>query len=349
MRFVALAVMLSLALGCKVESTFTCTTDGQCREGGTLGSCTGGYCSFADATCASGQRFDPSAGGDLGGTCVLAPPVLDGDGDGVPDATDNCPATPNAGQLDADTDGVGDACDSCPAVANPTQADEDGDGVGDACDNCPHVPNADQANSDGDGVGDVCDPRPANPIDHIVLFMPFNDPSEIATWTLAGTDADFAVIDGALEQRGASDLSILWRNDLNVTNMWTTTRVTYVTRYDQYQYRGASIMDGFVRTTDFGVGQGCGELRNKNVNLDAPMYSYVSFNGLAFQFTNLDSGGDVTADHTAVYTSRENGNVTTCTVDAHTKQKGSITTGGTGLCFAAWGVDVRFHYLVVID
>jgi hypothetical protein len=37
--------------------------------------------------------------------------VPDLDGDGVPDAYDNCPATPNADQSDADGDGVGDACE----------------------------------------------------------------------------------------------------------------------------------------------------------------------------------------------------------------------------------------------
>jgi hypothetical protein len=35
---------------------------------------------------------------------------------------------------DADGDGVADASDNCPLVANPTQADRDGDGIGDACD-----------------------------------------------------------------------------------------------------------------------------------------------------------------------------------------------------------------------
>ena len=35
----------------------------------------------------------------------------DADGDGVADAVDNCPATPNPDQLDADADGTGDACE----------------------------------------------------------------------------------------------------------------------------------------------------------------------------------------------------------------------------------------------
>jgi hypothetical protein len=42
----------------------------------------------------------------------------DADGDGVVDAADNCPATPNADQADADGDGIGDACDNQAPVAN---------------------------------------------------------------------------------------------------------------------------------------------------------------------------------------------------------------------------------------
>lgn len=73
--------------------------------------------------------------------------VTDGDGDGVPDSSDNCPTVPNPNQEDADGDGVGDACDP----------DRDGDGVANETDNCPDTANADQADSDFDGVGDACD------------------------------------------------------------------------------------------------------------------------------------------------------------------------------------------------
>lgn len=57
-------------------------------------------------------------GGNLGGCPWLTPetPPADADGDGVADATDNCPNIANADQADADADGIGDICDceECP-------------------------------------------------------------------------------------------------------------------------------------------------------------------------------------------------------------------------------------------
>ncbi len=41
------------------------------------------------------------------------------DGDGIPNAADNCPTAPNPDQADADADGKGDACDPCPLAPNP--------------------------------------------------------------------------------------------------------------------------------------------------------------------------------------------------------------------------------------
>jgi len=126
--------------------------------------------------------------------------LADADGDGIPDAADDCPTTPDPAQRDTDHDGVGDACqaggppdtdgdgipdatDNCPAVANADQADRDGDGLGDACDttggepdpdadgdgvpdardDCPAAPDPDQRDADGDGAGDACDPCPLDP------------------------------------------------------------------------------------------------------------------------------------------------------------------------------------------
>lgn len=53
--------------------------------------------------------------------------IADGDGDCVPDDTDNCPTVYNPDQADTDGDGLGDVCDP----------DRDGDGVPNDIDECP--------------------------------------------------------------------------------------------------------------------------------------------------------------------------------------------------------------------
>src|SRR6478752_1406082 len=55
----------------------------------------------------------------LGVSPPLANKPNDFDGDGVPNASDNCPYTPNPDQADSDGDGKGDVCDPCPMAANP--------------------------------------------------------------------------------------------------------------------------------------------------------------------------------------------------------------------------------------
>jgi hypothetical protein len=105
-----------------------------------------------------------------------------------PDARADSPAEPN----DVDGDGIANASDNCPNVANPDQANEDGDGFGDACDDCPPFPST-GADADGDGVGDLCDPHPTTPGDSIVLFEGFANgmpPMWTATgpWTVSNGD-----------------------------------------------------------------------------------------------------------------------------------------------------------------
>lgn len=162
----------------------------------------------------SPECTDPSCGstGNVGGGCgcgcgcsVWVAYTDDGktlsytddrDGDGIPDAQDNCPFVANRDQLDTDGDGVGNACDNCPTLPNPNQLDTNGNGVGDVCDpdldgdgfpdkvpvtltpwpasmsgvyngatvhgdNCPTIPNADQTISfpaTAGGLGDACNP-----------------------------------------------------------------------------------------------------------------------------------------------------------------------------------------------
>ncbi len=102
----------------------------------------------------------------------------DTDGDGIANATDNCPMVFNpirpvdtGLQGDADADEEGDACDPCPLDPDATSCssidpnDRDHDGAPNATDNCPEIANADQADTDMDGKGNVCDacPMDANP------------------------------------------------------------------------------------------------------------------------------------------------------------------------------------------
>ena len=130
-----------------------------------------------------GSTYQVAYNGGTGNDVTLEQTVVDGDGDGVPDGSDNCPAAYNPGQIDTDGDGLGDVCDgdddndgvadggdNCPLTANADQADLDGDTIGDACDldddgdgvadlsdNCPLTANPAQADTDGDLVGDACD------------------------------------------------------------------------------------------------------------------------------------------------------------------------------------------------
>jgi hypothetical protein len=103
------------------------------------------------------------------------PSATDADGDGIPDATDNCPHTfnpvrplDNGVQGDADRDGQGDACDPCPLDANTTACtkvdpnDRDHDGLANDADNCPDASNKDQADDDHDGKGNACDACPTD-------------------------------------------------------------------------------------------------------------------------------------------------------------------------------------------
>ncbi|MDP2599690.1 MAG: thrombospondin type 3 repeat-containing protein [Deltaproteobacteria bacterium] len=92
-----------------------------------------------NSLCGPGLSFSESTGPD-------------GDGDGVPDARDNCPSANNPDQSDINRNGVGDACDP----------DIDGDGIPNESDNCPVIFNRSQSDTDGDGLGDLCDPNPSS-------------------------------------------------------------------------------------------------------------------------------------------------------------------------------------------
>jgi hypothetical protein len=119
------------------------------------------------------------------GTTSDAPP---GGDDAPPQLIDGAiDAPPDAPPPDMDGDGVPDALDNCPMTANADQRDHDVDGRGDVCDLCPHIAEAADVDGDGDGVGDACDPRPTMAGDTRLLWVGFYDANDITGWSTAGT------------------------------------------------------------------------------------------------------------------------------------------------------------------
>jgi hypothetical protein len=159
MRFVPV-VLLAACYAPSPPSGAACTSEGTCPSG---------LACIGDLCVASGVTVTPDA-------AITGSDALTGDANN-----------------DLDGDGVPNAIDNCPTVANPDQHDEDADGVGDACDNCPGVANAAQADADGDGVGNICDPHPFVAGDKIVLFESFaTAPTGWTTkgaWTFSDDDA----------------------------------------------------------------------------------------------------------------------------------------------------------------
>ena len=111
----------------------------------------------------------------MGSETGANPRLRDTDGDGVPDATDQCPTTVGdvrnggcPGKLDSDGDGVSDDVDLCPFISGLAMhngcPDTDGDGIPDIDDRCPMLYGAYNLkgcpDSDRDGIPDIDDRCP---------------------------------------------------------------------------------------------------------------------------------------------------------------------------------------------
>ncbi len=85
------------------------------------------YAAFFCGTPTGEPTCVPSRPASVNGSTIYTgvPSASDSDGDGIPDASDDCPhvfnpirPVDNGKQADADSDGTGDACDPCPLIAN---------------------------------------------------------------------------------------------------------------------------------------------------------------------------------------------------------------------------------------
>ncbi len=94
-----------------------------------LMSAAGSFAAFYCATPDNEPSCVPTRPKSVDGSTIYTglPSPGDADGDGVPDATDNCPHVfnpvrpmDNGAQPDIDSDGIGDACDVCPLVPHST-------------------------------------------------------------------------------------------------------------------------------------------------------------------------------------------------------------------------------------
>lgn len=153
---------------------------------------------------------------------------------------------------DRDGDGIPDAEDDCPMVADPGQHDEDADGVGNVCDNCPATANPLQQNADADGVGDACDPEPSAP-DHIALFEGFD--GALPGWLL---DAGVTVSGGKLHSvAGQGGIA-----PITSGHGWVATHYTIDAVDPGAPYRSVEVV---AQGSDTGVlGYRCGVFDNPN-------------------------------------------------------------------------------------
>lgn len=214
--------------------------------------------------------------------------VVDGDGDGVADALDNCPVTANADQADDDHDGIGNACEANGAP------DADGDGRPDTADNCLTVWNVNQADDDHDSIGNVCDPTPRGPPplpwnNHVLAraFVKWKDemmcrlnsctkPSGTGTWNTACDGSGTEVWNVSL-------------NGLRAISMFTYSNCSHAVTVDVHDWA----------TDPTNVNPAATVPRSLTLVVDGVITQDTDFNGSGNESGTVSVGGDFTGTITS--------------------------------------------------
>lgn len=127
---------------------------------------------------------------------------------------------------DADGDGVPDAIDNCPDVFNPDQADSDGDGIGDACDNLPPtVPDAGGPYTVSEGGSITLTAESTDPEGGVLSYAwdldgdsVFETPGQSVTFSAAGLDGPSTQV-VAVEVTDDGGLSATAETTVEITNV----------------------------------------------------------------------------------------------------------------------------------
>ncbi len=147
--------------------------------------------------------------------------IPDADGDGIPDATDNCDL-PNADQLDCNGNGVGDVCDlaygtssDCNAnnspdecdIASGSEQDCNQNGLPDTCD----INGGTSPDWNGDGIPDECQPCIADISDDGIVDVT-DLLAVIAAWGLCGEEGMRGPSTSVLDRHRSNDLRVMTWN-----------------------------------------------------------------------------------------------------------------------------------------
>lgn len=232
----------------------------------------------------------------------------------------------------------------------------------DACDDCPHraqTTAAERADPDGDGIGVACDPHPSSP-DHVVAFHGFEDDPPLR-YELGGTGT-WEVRDGDLTLTGAAGQApYLAALDLELPELTVEAELTLPATLPVLAADGRSQSAGVWANID---------VVTPSPTAGTPYGNLIEIFRLRVAPSNLENrahlvdttppGTGVTADaNGALFVAGARYRLTlTCGAGVcstvvtqagsgvfSTSNPSTTRTGSVGL--RSFGLDARFHYLVV--